>query len=156
MSNQESVLNASAKTLIERPPGPVFDFVAVKFFENYRRWSPEVQVLDVLSSGPIRVGAMARQVRVDHGRQTDTTFKVIAFEHANRLEFAERGNRYRICYQFALVGGHTQLTFAIELARLDLLLRPFTKLIRAAVQDGAERVVDNIKGLVEHEVPAPE
>jgi hypothetical protein len=30
-------------------------------------------------------------------------------------------------------------------------MRPFEKLIRAAVQDGAERVVQNIKRLVESE-----
>jgi hypothetical protein len=30
-------------------------------------------------------------------------------------------------------------------------MRPFEKLIRAAVQDGAERVVQNIKRLVENE-----
>ena len=147
------MVNASADTLIERPLVLVFDFVAVNFFENYRRWSPEVQRLEVLSPGPIRVGTSARQVRVDHGRKTDTTFQVVAFEHPRRLEFAERGHRYRISYRLAPVGDHTRLTFAIELARLGLLLRPFTKLIHEAVQDGAERVVHNLKGLIELEVP---
>jgi hypothetical protein len=33
-------------------------------------------------------------------------------------------------------------------------MRPFEKLIRSAVQEGATRVVRNIKGLVEAEVPA--
>ena len=108
------MVNASANTLIERPPALVFDFVAVNFFENYRRWSPEVQHLEVLSAGPIRVGTSARQVRVDHGRKTDTTFKVVAFEHPRRLEFAERGHRYRISYRLAPAGDHTRLTFAVE------------------------------------------
>ena len=147
------MVSASADTLIERPPEPVFDFVALNFFKNYQRWSPEVQQLEVLSPGPIGLGSAARQVRVDEGRQTDTTFEVVAFDQPNRLEFLERGNRYRISYRLEPVGGHTQLTFAIELIRLDLLMRPFAKLIRAAIQDGAERVVCNIKGLVEQEVP---
>jgi hypothetical protein len=148
------VINARAGTLIARLPEPVFDFVAVNFFTNYRRWSPQVQCLEILSAGPIGVGSMARQVRVDHGRHTDTTFTVVTFEHPYHLEFAERGNRYRISYRLEPVGEHTHLTFAIELTRLDLLLRPFAKLIHAAVQEGAEQVVLSIKELVELEVPA--
>lgn len=147
------MVSASASTLIARPPEPVFDFVAVNFFSNYRRWSPEVQRLDVLSPGPIGVGSMARQVRVDHGRHTDSTFKVVAFEQPTVLEFAEHGNQYRICYRLDPLGAQTRLTFAFELIRLGILLRPLEKLIRAAVQESAERVVSNIKALVELEVP---
>jgi hypothetical protein len=50
------------------------------------------------------------------------------------------------------LGERTRLSFAFELRQLDLYMRPFEKLIRAAVQEGAERVVRNIKGLVEREV----
>jgi len=38
------------------------------------------------------------------------------------------------------------------LARLGFALRPFEKLIRFAVQDGTERVVRNLKALVEREL----
>jgi hypothetical protein len=43
------------------------------------------------------------------------------------------------------------LTFVFELKRFELFMRPFEKLIRVAVQEGSERVVRNIKGLVERE-----
>jgi len=33
------------------------------------------------------------------------------------------------------------VTFTFELQRLELLMRPFERLIRFAVQDGAERLV---------------
>jgi hypothetical protein len=38
------------------------------------------------------------------------------------------------------------------LAQLSFALRPFEKLIRFAVQDGTERVVRNLKALVEREL----
>jgi hypothetical protein len=43
------------------------------------------------------------------------------------------------------------LTFTFEFPELELMLRPFEKLVRVAVQDGAERTVRNIKGLLEKE-----
>jgi hypothetical protein len=53
------------------------------------------------------------------------------------------------------VGGGTRLTFVFELRRIDLLMRPFERRIRAAVQNGAERVVHSIKDLVERESGPP-
>ena len=49
-------------------------------------------------------------------------------------------------------GDQTRLTFVFELTRLDFFMRPFEKLIRVAVQEGAQRTVRNIKGLLELEL----
>ncbi|MEY6433472.1 SRPBCC family protein [Thioalkalicoccus limnaeus] len=146
------MIRAQASILIARPTALVFDFVAVGFFENYRRWSPEVERLDVLTPGPIRVGSRARQVRTDQGRRTETSFRVAVLEPPRQLEFVESGNQFQIRYRFDPLGDATQLGFAFELTRLDLFMRPFEKLIRVTVQDGADRVVRNIKRLVEAEV----
>jgi hypothetical protein len=53
------------------------------------------------------------------------------------------------------VGEQTRLTFTFELTRIDFFMRPFEKLIRIAIHDGAGRVVRNIKGLVEREPDRP-
>jgi len=148
-----TVVSAKASILIARPAEPVFTFVAVDFFKNYQRWSPEVQRLELLSPGPVRVGSSARQVRVDQGRRTETSFRVSVFDPPRRVEFVETANRFHIHYHLDPVGGQTRLTFAFALTRVELFMRPFEKLIRVAVQDGAAQVVRNIKGLVEREVP---
>lgn len=155
-----SVVSARASILIDRPAGPVFGFIADDFVLNYARWSPEVQRLDLLTPGPLRIGSRARQVRVDQGRRTDTTFRVVALERPERVCFAETRDQFRIEYRLEPLGGDTgaeltRLTFAFQLRRMDLYMRPFEKLIRAAVQEGAERVVRNIKGLVEREIANP-
>ncbi len=154
------MIKTRADILIERPAEPVFAFVVLEFFENYQRWSPEVECLEVLSPGPIRVGSMARQVRVDQGRRTDTTFEVVTLEAPRCLEFLEVEARYRIRYSLESLGSdpasaHTRLTFSVQLKRLSLIMRPFEKLIRAAVQEGTDCVVESIKELVELEVPGP-
>ena len=153
------MVKARASILIERPAEPVFAFIADDFARNYQRWSPEVRRLEVLTPGPLRVGSRARQVRVDQGRRTDTTFRVTILERPNRVCFAEVRDQFRIDYLVEPLadeaeGGPIRLTFGFQLTRMELYMRPFEKLIRSAVQEGATRVVHNIKGLVEAEIPA--
>jgi uncharacterized protein YndB with AHSA1/START domain len=142
---------ARASTLIASPPQAVFEFVAVDFVRNYRRWSPEVQRLELFTPGPMKVGSRARQVRMDQGRRSEHTFRVVAFEPPRRISFAEIADRFRIDYQMEPEGDQTRLTFLFELRRMELYMRPFEKLIRVALQEGAERVVGNIKRLIETE-----
>jgi hypothetical protein len=150
------VVKARADILIERSPEHVFAYVARDFFLNYPRWSPEVKRIEVLTAGPLRVGSRARQVRTDQGRESESTFRVTALDAPTRIEFAETTNLFRISYRLAPVDGHTRLVFDFELTRLEFYMRPFEKLIRVTVQEGAERVVRNIKGLVERQSAQPD
>jgi carbon monoxide dehydrogenase subunit G len=140
---------------IERPPDAVYAFIAEDFARNYPRWSPEVKELRVLSQGPMRVGAVARQVRVDQGRRTESTFKITRMDPDERLTFQGTNFPFVVDYRLAAASQHTRLTFVFELRRIDLMMRPFEKLIRVAVQDGAERTVRNLKRLIEAECAAP-
>lgn len=146
------MVKTQAQTLIRLPPARVFAFVAEDFLTNYPRWSPEVQSLRAVTEGPIRVGWIGRQVRVDQGRRTDSRFRVIAFEPERRVCFKGTTDPYLIEYRFTPLGAHTQITFLFELGQLNLALRPFEKLIRVAAQDGTERVIRNLKGLIEAEL----
>jgi uncharacterized protein YndB with AHSA1/START domain len=146
------MVKTQAQTLIRLPPGQVFEFVVDDFQRNYPRWSPEVQSLQAVTEGPIRIGWEGRQIRVDQGRRTDSRFRVAALEPGRRVSFKGTTDPYVVEYRFTPVGEHTSLTFIFELGQLNLALRPFEKLIRIAAQDGAERVVRNLKGLIEGEL----
>ncbi len=146
------MVRARAGTLIARSPEQVFQFIAVDFLKNYRRWSPEVVSLELKSPGPIKVGTICRQVRIDQGRRTQSTFRVSAFEPAKRVDFEGTSDRFLVSYQLRPVAEQTRLTFTFELSRLELYMRPFEKLIRVALQEGSDRVVRNIKHLIETEV----
>lgn len=153
------MVKAQASIVIARSAEAIYDFIADDFARNYKRWSPEVQRLDILPPGPLRVGTRARQVRVDQGRRTETTFRVQTLERPRRVCFAETRDQFRIDYVLETLrdkpnGDMSRLTFAFQLTRIELYMRPFEKLIRSAVQEGATRTVGNIKRLVEAEVPA--
>ena len=143
---------AKASAVIQKPVEEVFQFIGDEFFDNYPKWSPEVVELKPLSEGPLHVGTMARQVRVDHGHRTESTFKVTDFSPNRRISFCGVSSSYRCTYDLEktdLPGPATRVAFTFELPKLELFMRPFEKLIRIAVQDGAERTVKNLKGLIE-------
>lgn len=149
------MIRASSSTVIRRKPEQVFEFIA-DLPRNYRRWSPEVVDLEFYSPGPVKVGSRARQVRVDQGRRTETTFRVSALEPAQRMEFQGVSNPFRVEYRLQPdAGARTRLTFTFELTRVELFMKPFEKLIRMAVRQGAERTVHNLQQLVERETPPP-
>jgi hypothetical protein len=144
-----SMIRAHASTLITGPADRVFKLLAVDFFRSYKRWSPEVVSVQPLSEGFVRIGTTGRQVRIDHVRRTEATFRVSAFESGKRIDFQGISDPFHISYRLQGLAEQTRLTFDFELSRLPLYMRPFETLIRIVAQDDAERVVRNIKRLVE-------
>lgn len=143
-----------ASTIIHRPVDEVFLFIGGNFFTNYPRWSPEVIDLKRLSEGSLHVGALMKQVRVDHGHKSESTFRVTDFEPNRCLAFSGVSNAYRCIYDLEPAESRpdsTRVSFTFEFQELEVFLRPFEKLIRIAVQDGADRTVKNLKGLIERE-----
>jgi hypothetical protein len=46
-------------------------------------------------------------------------------------------------------GKSSELVFTFELTEIQMVMRPFEKLIRVVIQEGAERTVRNLKRLTE-------
>ena len=147
---------AKAGISVQRPTEDVFKFIGADFFKNYPRWSPEVIDLKLLTPGPVGLGTMARQVRIDQGNRSESSFKVTVFHPCRSIRFEGVSNPYVCDYILEpdRGGEATRVVFEFELLRLELYMRPFEKLIRIAIQDGAERTVRNIKRLIETEAVA--
>ncbi len=142
-----------ASTVIRESEESVFNFIGTDLLANYPRWSPEVRELEKLTDGPLGLGTLCRQVRIDQGNRSESTFKVVIFEPCMRIRFDGVSNPFRCDYVLESADpASTQITFTFELLSLELHMRPFEKLIRIAVQDGAERTVRNIKRLIEAEL----
>lgn len=150
LGNQQVV--GEATTTIHRPVESVFHFIADEFEANYPRWSPEVIELKVLSAGALDCDWFARQTRVDHGHKTTSTFRVADIQRPHWIVFSGVSAEFLCTYALERVGGsnaNARLRFRFEFPRLELRMRPFRKLIQTSVQEGAERTVYNLKGLVE-------
>ena len=141
-----------ANTIIQTPSEKLFNFIGNDLLINYPRWSPEVKELEKLTDGPIKLGTLCRQVRIDQGNRSESTFKVKFFDVGARICFEGVSNPYRCDYVIESVNASdSRITFIFELLSLDLHVRPFEKLVRIAVQDGTDRTVKNIKKLIEAE-----
>jgi hypothetical protein len=147
------VIRSESRTQIGRPVPIVYGFVVEEFFDNYPRWSPEVTELEGLDTPCIALGNRVRQVRLDRGRRSETTVCVSSLSPHEHAEFtSEHAPWFRIRFDFAPTGSAaTELAFSFELQRVELYMRPFTKLIRRALQEGADRSVEEIRRMVETE-----
>jgi hypothetical protein len=146
------MIAAKADTLIFHEIESVFRFVALEFPKNYPRWSPEVSKLEPLTAGPVQPGYQARQVRVDQGQKTDSIFEVSEMIAPKRIIFRGISAPYVSTYEFDDLNASTRLIFTFELSELEAHLRPFEKLIRIALADGAKRTVKRLKLLIEREM----
>jgi hypothetical protein len=135
---------------IEQSISEVFEVIGQHFFDNYPKWAAEVVEFEPLDGRDVFVGAKARQVRKDNGVETESVFEITEFQPTHKLSFKGISAPYKQSYM--LESGHnpqpTRLTFRFELLELDVFMRPFEKLIRYAIEEGAENTVENIKELI--------
>ncbi len=146
------MIAAKADVLIFQKVEQVYRFVAVDLIANYPRWSAEVMELTPLSSGPVQPGFRARQVRVDKGHKTESIFEVTDMDPLKRICFKGVTAGYLCLYEFENLSPSTHLTFTFELHQIEGRMRPFEKLIRIALQDGAKQTVRKLKLLIEKEM----
>ena len=145
------MIRTQSSIQINRTVEEVFRYVSDDFFENYPKWSPEVLELQRLSGGSVGVGTAARQIRIDGGRRTESTFRVSEYEALKKIHFTSTSSpRFTARYNLERLQDSTRLTFLFEL-KTEYLIRPFEHLISRAVRGGSDRVVRKLKHLLENE-----
>lgn len=97
----------------------------------------------------MQLGTKGRQVTRDRGIDSESLFDVTKFTSNEELEITGSTEPFRSSYEFVNKGNETQITFTFELKEIDLVMRPFQKLLKTALQDGAEQTAENIKSLIE-------
>ena len=143
-------ITGEASIEIDRPIEDIYDYMGNHFFENYTKWAVEVVEFKP-ESEKVCVGAKAKQVRNDNGEKVESVFEIIDFNPNNSLICQGVTAPYRQTYLLENENKKTKtrLTFRFELLELEMFMRPFQKLIRYAIEDGAESTVENIKNLID-------
>lgn len=136
--------------VIDRSIREVFSFIGEQFFENYPKWATDVIEFEPLNGKEAVVGAKARQLRIDQGKEVDSIFQLSDYLPSTLISFKGVTAEYRDSYVLDVADDpeRTCLTYTFELLNLELFMRPFEKLIRIAIEDGAETTVENIKNLL--------
>jgi hypothetical protein len=139
-----------AEDVVSCPISRTYDYIVLRFFENYPKWCPQVVELEELSPPPVQTGTRGRQVTRDRGIDSESTFEVSRIQPVSDFAIDGVSEPFRSSYEFRAEGdGATRIVFTFELKELDLVMRPFQKLIRTALQEGAIQTVENIKRLLE-------
>lgn len=143
-------VGGEASVEINRSIKDVFSFIGQNFFDNYPKWAVEVVEFEPLDGREVFVGAKAKQIRKDNGAEAESIFEITHYEPYFRLIFQGLSAPYKHSYLLESEEQKqaTRLTFRFELLELEVFMRPFEKLIRSAIEEGAENTVDNIKSLI--------
>lgn len=139
-----------ASVEINKPVSYVYSFIGEKFFDNYPKWTPEVSEFKPLTGKDMHVGAKAKQVRLEQGQVVETVFEVSELDPPQKVTLSGLDTPFRNTYQLsdAKKKNATKLEFCFEILELEIFMRPFEKLIRMAIEEGAENTVTNIKNLL--------
>lgn len=142
-------IHVASSIQIALPIQAVFQYVAVDFFTNYPKWSPQVTQLVKTSDGEMGVGVTGHQVRCDAGRRSEVDFRVTQYLPPRELRFASLSRpRFTVRYGFQPLTEGTRILFEFEL-QLELLMRPFRSLIEDTVRRGAQHMLRDLKVLIE-------
>lgn len=133
---------------IDRPVQQVFSFVAEQFFKNYPKWALEVIEFKPINNNPMEVGALAKQIRIEQGHRVESTFEIKAYEPNRLLLLEGLSDPFRHSFSFESLEQQTCLVESFELLEIELFMRPFEKLIRAAIEEGLRNSVANIQKLL--------
>ncbi len=148
--NTSKPIVGEASVDIDKPVSEVFSYIGEQFFDNYPKWAVEVMDFEALDGKEVFIGAKARQVRKDNDTEIESIFTIIDYNPFSRLIFQGVNEPYKHSYLLdeAQTEKRTRLTFRFELLALEIFMRPFEKLIRYAIEDGAENTVETIKDLI--------
>lgn len=148
--NSNAPVREEASSIIDAPQQTVFAFVAENYFENYPKWATEIIEVQPLDDVKMAVGLKGRQVREENDEKIESTFVVDEFLPYSRLVLQGSDPGFKSIYTTECHNdeGKTKLTFSFELLELDIFMRPFAKLIRSAIKEGAENTVERIKELI--------
>lgn len=127
----------------------IFSYIGTHFFDNYPKWAVEVIKFEPLDGKKVFVGAKAKQFRDENGEKIESTFQITVYQPHASLIFQGIDAPYKHSYLLESINQQkTRLTFYFELLEVEVFMRPFQKLIRSAIEEGAENTVRNIKNLI--------
>lgn len=128
----------------------VFSYIGEHFYDNYPKWAIEVVEFEPLDGNKVFIGSKAKQIREDNGLKVESIFEITDYQPAMKLIFKGLTEPYSHSYllESSEQNQCTRLTFRFELSEIEVFMRPFQKLIRSAIEEGAENTVENIKNLI--------
>jgi hypothetical protein len=143
-------VSGEASIVIKASSKEVFNFIAENFFINYPKWAPEVVELESIDGKQIFVSAKGRQVREDYDSLVESIFEIVEYSPCSVFILQGLSSPYKHTYLIESENqdAQTKLTFRFDLLEIEIFMRPFEKLIRIAIEDGAENTVEKIKDLL--------
>ncbi|MGJ0509400.1 MAG: ATP-binding protein [Methylocystis sp.] len=150
-----SMIGGVASVVVQRPLSAVFDFTALRFFENYPRWCPQVVEFELLQPGTAKAGMKVRQTTVDRGIRTVSKFEIESVTPPKAICLKGLTEPFTACYDFEKqTEESTLVSFRIQFEERRFFMRPFRQSLHESLNKGARRTVENLKQALESDYAA--
>jgi hypothetical protein len=145
---EEMSAHFQTTTIIDRPLGKVFHFIADEHVRNHPRWDPDIELwLD--SDEPIQVGTVIQRRNSRSGTPVDGTMQVVVYEPNRAIGMVIQDGSVvmngRITFE-AQGENQTAITTTFEILGMD------DSMDKSFLNSRLERRDRNIKRLIESEV----
>jgi hypothetical protein len=144
------MMRNSSTRRVERPVANVFDFVAVRCYENHPKWEDAV-----IEIRPAHIRAHRYGKQGPHGApglwaHDQDRVQVTAYEPDRLISFRHDNPkmRFAIAFQFMPVGEATDLRVDVEAQPMGFL-KVMEPMMRWRMPKTSQRIVDRLKAVVE-------
>jgi len=138
------------KLIINKSQDQVFEFVADNFPNEYPNWAPEINKTQSLTNGIMKMGYKLKQIRKENDELLESVLTITQYQPKTYFSYESMSDPTVSYFQFENYNDcKTELTYRFRLNDIELSMRPFGKLIKAAILDGVTQSLNNIKCLLE-------
>ena len=145
------------ETVIAAPPETVFTVLS-----DIPRWPdsiPNIEKVEMLTSGPVNVGTRFRETRKMHGRSATEEMTVVKYDPPHRFDLSaeNHGARYLATQEVIPVTGGSRLVLTFGATPLTLMARLFSVLgfaFAGSIRRQLQRDLDHVKAEAERRAAA--
>jgi uncharacterized protein YndB with AHSA1/START domain len=150
-------MQVHCETLIAAPPETVFEVLS-----DIPRWPdsiPNIEKVEMLTSGPVNIGTRFRETRKMHGRSATEEMTVTRYEPPRRfaLSAENHGARYLATQEVIQVNGKSRLVLTFGATPLTLAARLFAILgfaFAGSIRRQLQRDLEHVKAEAERRAAA--
>jgi Polyketide cyclase / dehydrase and lipid transport len=150
-SNRVRGVDVQVSTEVDRPVGDVWRFYATEHVRNHPRWDPDMH-LELLSDGPIGLGTRIQRVNTRWDTPMEGEMEVVEFDPPRAFAVSIHDRNMDAQGRTTFDARGPARTLVTVTTRIEGMDDPEKLAFLEALM---QRSVDNVKRLIENEIPSP-
>lgn len=125
---------------VDKPPADVFDYIAVRYFDNHTKFDPEVHKMIWRTKPPVTKGTKGTEKRSFAGMPVLLDFEVTSFDKPKYFAFKNTSGPFLLDRSYSLesLNGGTKVTFVFDMRPKNWTAKPIFALLKNKSKNNVE------------------